>query len=316
MKMDAIATEHAARLSAADSLLPLSEPLDTTGDATVLEVRKDDSGAIGVATRSEITADVSDSLWRTLIEHRLAVRLAGSQPGEVLGELLDRWHSHLVEVATPGDGDSAAMVVRPSRDPAGSAELLRHGFAPVRVLAARSADRLAARRPTAEPGVRIRPAGQEDIDTAVRLSTELIRYDADFGGVAPRETAGELLATALGKQLTRANPTLWIAELYGGPLGLLQIQLPPETGWARGYVRAERAGYLRTLHVAEAARSSGVGSALAAHAHQLFDEAGTEVVLLHHTLANPRSTPFWCAQGYRPLWTYWQRRPAVPGASL
>jgi ribosomal protein S18 acetylase RimI-like enzyme len=312
MNTDAIATEHAARLTAADSLLPLSEPLDNTGEDTVLEVLKGDSGAIGVVTRSEITADVSDSLWRPLIEHRLTVRLAGSQPGEVLGDLLARWDSHLAEVATPGDGDSAALVVRPSRDPAGSAELLRRGFAPVRVLAVRPADRLTAQGPAAEPGVRIRPAGQEDIDTAVRLQTELIRYDAEFGGVPPRETAEELLAAAIGKQLARPNPTLWIAELYGGPLGLLQIQLPPESDWARRYVRAERVGYLLTLHVAEAARSSGVGSALAAHAHQLFDEAGTEAVLLHHSLANPRSTPFWCARGYRPLWTYWQRRPAIP----
>lgn len=316
MNMDAIATEHAARLTAADPLLPLSEPLDNTGEDTVIEVLKGDSGAIGVATRSEITADFSDSLWRALIEHRLTLRLAGSRPGEVLGDLLIRWNSHLTEVATPGDWDTAAVVVRPSRDPAGSAELLRHGFAPVRVLAVRPADRLAAPGPPAEPGVRIRPAGQEDIDTAVRLHTELLRYDAAFGGVSPRETAGELLAADVGKQLTRANPTLWIAELYGGPLGLLQIQLPPESGWARRYVRAERVGYLSTLHVAEAARSSGVGSALAAHAHQLFDEAGTDVVLLHHALANPRSTPFWCAQGYRPLWTYWQRRPAVPGRPL
>lgn len=311
MNAEAIATEHAARLSAADTLLPLSEPLDQAGDGPVFEAAKGDSGAVGMATRSALAPDSSDSPWRSLVEHRLTVRLAGSQSDELLANLLTQWDDHLADVATPGDWDTSAVVVRPSRDPVGSAELLRHGFAPVRVLAVRPADRLAAPGPAAEPGVRIRPAEQSDLDTAIRLHTELLRYDAEFGTVTLRESATGILAADAGKQIARANPVLWIAELYGRPLGMLQIQLPPEADWARRWVRAERAGYLSALHVAEAARSSGVGSALAAHAHQVFDEAGTEVVLLHHALANPRSTPFWYSQGYRPLWTYWQRRPAV-----
>jgi ribosomal protein S18 acetylase RimI-like enzyme len=92
---------------------------------------------------------------------------------------------------------------------------------------------------------------------------------------------------------------------------MVQVQLPEQAGWIKPYVTASRVGYLSSLAVAEAARSSGVGTALAGHAHQVFDEAGADVVLLHHALANPRSTPFWYAQGYRPLWTYWQRRPAI-----
>lgn len=315
MNAEAIATEHAARLRAVDSLLPTSEPrpdpIDGAVEGPVFEVTKGDSGATGMATHTECTPEFSHSLWRALREHRLSVRLAGAQSGELLGDLLVRWDEYLASVAAPGDWDTAAVVVRPSRDTVGSAELLRHGFAPVRVLAVRPSDRLAAPGPAAEPGVRIRPAEAADLDTAVRLHTELLHYDAEFGGVTMRANASEVLAAEVTGQLGRANPTLWIAELYGRPLGLLQIQLPPAAGWAAAYVRAGRLGYLTTLSVAEQARSTGVGSALAAHAHQLFDEAGAEVVLLHHTLANPRSTPFWCSHGYRPLWTYWQRRPAM-----
>jgi ribosomal protein S18 acetylase RimI-like enzyme len=314
MNAEAIATEHAARLRTVDALLPLSEPVGrVAGDAdgVIFEVTKGDCGALGTATHSEVSPEFSNSLWRALTEHQLSVRLAGTQSGELLGELLVRWDEHLGAVAAPGDWDTAAMIVRPSRDTIGSAELLRHGFAPVRVLAVRPADRLAAPGPAAEPGVRIRPAEPADAGTAIRLHTELLHYDAEFGGVTVRANAAEVLAAEVSAQIGRSNPTLWIAELYGRPLGLLQIQLPPESDWACAYVRAGRVGYLTTLNVAEEARSSGVGSALAAHAHQLFDEAGAEAVLLHHALANPRSTPFWCAQGYRPLWTYWQRRPAV-----
>jgi hypothetical protein len=33
-------------------------------------------------------------------------------------------------------------------------------------------------------------------------------------------------------------------------------------------------------------------------------------VLLHYELLNPRSGPFWSQQGYRPLWTALEARPA------
>ena len=304
--------EHATRLRRMDALLPSSDPFAGRGDeAAAFRVDDGASCASGVPVRSEVAAESSDSLWRALIEYRLIVRLAGPHPGEPLTEVLTRWDEYLKGVAPPGDWDTAAVVPRPSRDTAGSAELLRQGFSPSRVLAVRPADRLATPGPPAEPGVRIRPAESQDLTTAVGLYTDLQRYDSQFGLVTLRANASELLAADLARQLGRAEPTVWIAELYGRPLGLLQIQYPGEAAWVAPYVAAGRVGYLSSLQVAEAARSSGVGTALAAHAHQLFDEAGVEAVLLHHALASPMSTPFWYSQGYRPLWTYWYRRPAV-----
>ena len=312
MNTDAIATEHAIRLSRMDALLPSSDPFVGRGDeAGALYSDNGSSSASGVPVRSEVIAESSDSLWRALVEYRLIVRLAGPHPGEPLTRILTQWDEYLSRVAPPGDWDTAAVVPRPSRDTAGSAELLRQGFSPTRVLAVRPADRLATPGPPTEPGVRIRPAERKDLETAVGLYTDLQRYDSQFGVVTLRANASDLLAGDLARQLDRPDPTVWIAELYGRPLGLLRIQYPAETAWIAPYVAAERVGYLSSLHVAEAARSSGVGTALAAHAHQLFDEASVEAVLLHHALASPMSTPFWYSQGYRPLWTYWYRRPAV-----
>ena len=34
------------------------------------------------------------------------------------------------------------------------------------------------------------------------------------------------------------------------------------------------------------------------------------VTLLHYEQVNPLSGPFWHQQGYRPLWTTWEARPA------
>lgn len=312
MNTEAIAAVHATRLNSVDSLLPSSDPFAGHGERVgQFRAEHGDSAADGIASRSEVAAQARDSLWRALVEYRLTVHLAGPESGGSLASILTQWERYLTDVAPRGDWDTAAVVPRPSRDCAGSAELLRHGFAPVRVLAVRPADRLTAPGPPTEPGVRIRAAEPADLTTAVELYTELQRYDAQFGLVTLRENARELLTEDLAAQLGQAEPSVWIAELYGRPLGLLQLQFPPETSWVARYVAAERVGYLSSLHVAEAARSSGVGTALAAHAHQLFDEVDIDAVLLHHALASPRSTPFWYGQGYRPLWTYWYRRPAV-----
>ncbi|WP_199434459.1 GNAT family N-acetyltransferase [Qaidamihabitans albus] len=304
MDIEVISTEHAKRLSAEDSLLPPPGPWDGTG-ATPLATRD----AAALATRSEVAAGSAAALWRPLVEHRLEVRLAGSGAAAQLGELLDQWEELLGDCA-PGDWDTAAVVTRPSRDTVGSDTLLRHGFAPARVIAVRPADRLGS-GPPAVPGVRIRRAEPRDLATAVRLHLELNQYDAQFGLVTPRPEQERAVTDEVRRLLAEREPSLWIAELYGEPLGIVQLQLPPESDWTREHVAARRVGYLTSLNVAEQARGSGVGSALAEHAHQVFDEAGVEVALLHHALANPRSTPFWYAQGYRPLWTYWYRRPAV-----
>ncbi|WP_181771823.1 GNAT family N-acetyltransferase [Amycolatopsis pittospori] len=312
MNSHSIAAGHAERLATVDVLLPEMPALEPAEGSVSLSATEGDSAAAGLSVRTEAGPDSVDSPWRALVEHRLDARLTGPRPEAALDALLTRWDEHLKTVAPAGDVETAATVVRPSRDSPGSAELLRRGFAPVLVIAVRPADRLAATGPPATPGVHIRPAEADDLETAVGLELELQRYDAQFGSVTLREGAKEAIAANLAKELGRENPTLWIAELYGRALGMVRVQFPDETSWIRGRVAAERVGYLSSLAVAEAARSSGVGTALAAHAHQVFDECGTEAVLLHHALANPRSTPFWYAQGYRPLWTYWQRRPAVP----
>ncbi len=312
MHSDVIASGHGARLASVDALLPGSVPFEGTEDAVVLEVDAGDSAAAGLATKIDVDRGSPKAPWRALTEHRLDVQLAGPHPAAALDTLLTRWDEHLRAVSTPGDTETAAVVPRASRDAAGAAEMLHHGFAPVRVVAARPAERLNPAAFASTPGVKIRRAVPSDLDTAVTLGMELHSYDAQFGTVNLREGVEEILAKDLAEQLMRPEPPLWIAELYGSrPVGMVNVQLPEATGWISGRAAANRVGYLSSLAVAEAARSSGVGTALAAHAHQVLDEAGADVVLLHHALANPRSTPFWYAQGYRPLWTYWQRRPAV-----
>ncbi|MYW94746.1 GNAT family N-acetyltransferase [Amycolatopsis rubida] len=310
MHNDVTATGHAARIATVDALLPAPLPFEVGGDSVLLSAEVGDTTAAGLTTCTGLGPDSPQSMWRALVEHRLEVQLAGPDPAAGLDALLTRWDEHLRSLARVGDTECAAVLSRPSRDTAGATELLRHGFAPVGVLAVRPAQRMAA-GPDATPGVCIRHATPDDLSTAVALQLELQRYDAQFGRITLRPGVEELITKELLHHLERPEPQVWIAELYGQPLGMVVLQMPDETGWIRHRVAASRVGYLSSLAVSEAARSSGVGTALAAHAHQVFDEAGADVVLLHHAVANPRSTPFWYAQGYRPLWTGWQRRPAV-----
>jgi ribosomal protein S18 acetylase RimI-like enzyme len=310
MNVDAIFAEHAARLAAVDPLLPELPILNPGASDELLSAVSGDSAGAGLAQRDEAAVDSRLASWQALVQHRLDVRLAGPAPGAALDELLIRWDEHLARVADRGATETAAVIARPSRDSPGSTELLAHGFAPVVGIAVRPAERLAA-GPSTTPGVCIRAAEHGDLETAVGLQLELTRYDAQFGLAAVRSNAEEVITEELQNSLAGDEPSVWIAELYGEPLGMVQVQLPGQAKWIEPYVNARRVGYLSSLAVAGAARSSGVGTALAGHAHQVFDDAGADVVLLHHALANPLSTPFWYTQGYRPLWTYWQRRPAV-----
>ena len=51
---------------------------------------------------------------------------------------------------------------------------------------------------------------------------------------------------------------------------------------------------------------------LAARLHREIEDARVAVTLLHYEQTNPLSVPFWSQQGYRPLWTSWETRPAAP----
>ncbi|RZQ64449.1 GNAT family N-acetyltransferase [Amycolatopsis suaedae] len=286
------------------------QPLQPSEDRILLTAAAGGSHAAGLAGLVEHSDQESRSIYHPLREYQLAVRIAGDQPDAALSALLTQWDDELAERAEPGDRESAAVVLRPSRDTAGTAALLEHGFAPIRGIAVRPADRLGAGSgPT--PGVYVRAAGPEDLPTVTALGMELLEFDSQFGVVNLREVSEQMVASMSKGYIRGEDPSIWIAEVYGQPLGVVTLQLPPSSDWARPYVAADKVGYINSMAVSTAARGTGVGTALTAHTHQIFDEAGVDVALLHHALANPRSTPFWYSQGYRPLWTYWYRRPAV-----
>src|SRR5262249_44294326 len=141
-----------------------------------------------------------------------------------LDELITRWRDHLAGVPGTGEPDTAAVLTWPSRDVEGVVTLLERGFAPLAVIAARTA-RPASAAPV-PPGVSIRRAGPADLDAVVRLAMEVVRYDAYFGGVIERPSSEPALRREAAGWLAEPEPWTWLAERDGVPIGLLTVERP------------------------------------------------------------------------------------------
>ena len=261
--------------------------------------------------------------WGAASRFRLAAQTAGPGAAGALDELLARWRAHRATVPEAGAPDTAAVVTWPSRDADGPLPLLRHGLAPRAVVAARPAGRRAAARPgppepsPARPpgvppgGARIRRAGPADIGTVVRLGMATVRFDAHFGTVIERPWSAEALRGAAGPLLAEPAAWTWLAERDGEAVGLLYAEPPDAARWIAPMAGPAPVAYLELMYVQPGERGQGAGPALVERLHDAADDAGVAVTLLHYEQVNPLSGPFWSRQGYRPLWTSWEARPAL-----
>ena len=128
--------------------------------------------------------------------------------------------------------------------------MLRHGLAPMDVIAARPTGRYPV-GPTEAPqrGLRIRRAGSADIDAVVRLGVEVIRFDAHFGGVTERPGTAAAMRREAAGLLAGPEPWTWLAERDGTAIGLLAAQRPEAASWIAPMVRAAPAAYLMLMFV-------------------------------------------------------------------
>jgi GNAT superfamily N-acetyltransferase len=292
---------HAAqheRWQELDPLLP--------APAALVDPQLRTSYGVGTASFTELDPTSTAATWTALRVHQLTAQVAGPDPAAALADLLDAWVAGIE--ATPGDDDTALWVDWPSRDAAPLRALVRRGFHPAVVIAARRTGGASA---VPGPGVTVRPLTERDVDAAVALDVELVRFDQQFGCVTERESTAEGLRRGLDDRLGRPDPLGWVAEQDGRVVGVCTVVEPERAAWIGERCAAGPAGYLESMVVTRDARSAGIGAALAARADRALAAAGVRTTVLHHSPANPLSTPFWYRQGYRPLWTGWVRRPAL-----
>ena len=167
-----------------------------------------------------------DLTWAAARRFLLTAHVAGPDVGAGLDQLLARWREHLA--ATPGTDadDTAAVVTWPSRDVGGIRALMRHGFQPQSVVAARVMTQAAGGTPPAVQPVRIRRAGPADVDVVTQFGVDEVRYDAHFGGVTERPDTAEAMRREVTAQLAGPEPWIWLAERDGTAAGLVTAERP------------------------------------------------------------------------------------------
>ncbi len=224
--------------------------------------------------------------------------------------LLGVWRERLPALGLP-DSDSACVVCWPSRDVEIARALLDHGFVPLSVIAVNT-PLGTARGGDAPQRDGVRPAGPGDLEACLRLTLAEQAYSALVGGAVLREDTEEVKRSLMAGRLQRGEPT-WGAEQDGAIVGLAECGYRDAVpgSWAASRLPAGRWGYINCASVLPGARDHGVGGRLVGRVHAAFAAAEVLGSYLYYNPPNPLSSVFWPRQGYRPLWTIWEVRPAT-----
>ncbi|GAA0523153.1 GNAT family N-acetyltransferase [Saccharopolyspora thermophila] len=295
-----------ARFATVDPQLPATYPVPE-GEPIVAHTR-DGSPVAGIVARTVNPPGSMPTLWQTEVVLEL-FPLVGAHPREGMDALLHAWRTWLAERGAP-ERDSSCVVTWPSRDVPATRALLDHGFVPLSCLA--------VRRPTIETRltklsgtVKVRRAGPADLDAVVELTLTELEYAALVGASVYRPDAPRLKRTAAHMRLHSSDP-VWLAERDGTPVAVAECGWV-DTGGSPGSHRLHPGmwAYVNCLSVHEQVRGTGVGRQLMTWVHDEFARAGVLGSFLHYNPPNPLSSVFWPRQGYRPLWTTWEVRPAT-----
>ncbi|WP_435738810.1 GNAT family N-acetyltransferase [Cellulosimicrobium sp. PMB13] len=321
--------EHRARVRALDGLVAVPDLLGTGPDAEpVLAVRlADGSRAVGVATRSDVDARSTAATFRALRERRLRARAAGPDVPGAVAALVGTWFAEvrtdhapgrLAPASEPQDAGSVAApsdeglaLLWPSRDVEAVAALAASGLRPVAHLAARRDARPGGSSADLPTGVVLRDAVPADVEAVVEHQLAELALDALVGSARVREDARATLAPQVAAAVARPDTTVLVAERVGpdaSVLGVVAVEPPRLSGLVAGAVTRSPAAYVVLLHVDDALRGRGLGSALVEGAlARVRDASGAgTTVLLHHGVLNPLSAPFWARHGFRPVLTTWE----------
>lgn len=299
---------HHARLAGLDPMLgrPPLGPIDPTADTCEVATVQRRGRPVAAAVRrlDELDTSSPDAAWHPDRARTLILR-STTTPTLVADELLDA-----LPAPAGDDGDVWDRALVAANDVGWTRALVDRGFVPGSVIAVRSQRAVDAALPPHIGFVRIRTATLDDLPQMLPLAAALQRFDAATGSIPQRPNPGALLAPRLAHDLEHHPGWAWVAERTGSIVGMCTVTPPPTSDWVTSCVNAEAVAYLGLVYVEPPLRTTRLGATLAARAHHRIAEEGISTSVLHHNPLNPLSTPFWARQGYRPLLTTWQRRPA------
>lgn len=305
---DLLLQAQSTHFAAVDPMLPVAVP-PPDGDV-ITAALPDGERVAGVVVRTALEPGSVGTLWSALDVWELHPLLGGAG-GRAMDPLLREWRRFMRRGAI--GADSACVVTWPSRDAPASRALLDHGFVPLSAIAIRTVRSLTAipRRRPSRSTLAVRRAGPRDAEEVVRLEYAELEYSAMVGGAINRPEALEIKRASVARHLDRGDP-VWLAERDGLTIGMTQCWLADtEPGsWTALRLPAGRWGYVNCLSVLPGERGGGVGQELMAVAHWELHRLGAAGTFLYYHPPNPLSSVFWARQGYRPLWTTWETRPA------
>ncbi|MEU5259345.1 GNAT family N-acetyltransferase [Amycolatopsis sp. NPDC021455] len=293
---------HRARFAAVDALLPPAPP---PAEGERLDAATADGTQVtGVLQRHRLAPGDVPMLWSAADTWQLFPYFGDTGTEGV--DLLLRALKGRLESEETGD-DSACVVVWPSRDAEAIRAFLDHGLVPLSAVGVRTAP-----PDGPEPGVAVRRAGPDDFGAALELAVTTFDYTG-LVAAPRRDNTAELLAPSLRDALDDDEPAVWLAEEDG------EIRALAHCAWvdalpgseAGELLPAGRWGYVNNVVTARGERGGGFGRALMAHVHRELGRGGATRTYLYYNPTNPLSSVFWHRQGYRPLWTTWEVRPAA-----
>lgn len=293
---------HRARFAAVDALLPPAAP---PAEGERLDAATADGRQVtGVLQRQRLAPGDVPMLWSAADTWQL-FPYVGDTGTEGVDLLLRALRARLSAEAL--DDDSACVVVWPSRDAEAIRAFLDHGLVPLSAIGVRTAP-----PPEAVPGVLVRRAGPDDFTAALELATATFDYTG-LVAAPRRDNTAELLAPSLREALAADEPAVWLAEAGGELRGVAHCAwLDAEPGSEAGeLLPSGRWGYVNNVVTAPGERGGGIGRALMAYVHRELHRGGATRTYLYYNPTNPLSSVFWHRQGYRPLWTTWEVRPAA-----
>lgn len=315
-----------ARFPTLDDALPAQYLLPRDAEPLLAHLPDGESVA-GLMAHSHCPPGSPKSLWSATDTYEL-FPLLGDRPGAGMDALLGTWREQLATRDVPPD-DSSCLVAWPSRDVHATRALLDHGFTPLSVLAVRD-PAPAPSLPKLSGTVNIRRAGIADLDAVVELALAELEYASLVGASTLRPDAARLKRSTAQARLNsttgappsaegdteqeKARPTdkpVWLAEQDGVPVALAECGFVSTDSSSGHRLPAGTWGYVNCLSVHSGARGSGIGQQLMAVAHEEFARVGVTGSYLYYNPPNPLSSVFWPRQGYRPLWTMWEIRPAT-----
>jgi GNAT superfamily N-acetyltransferase len=292
---------QSARFASLDPLLPPAAEPPADGHV-ITAALADGTRVAGVVSHQSFEPHSTTRLWSAAEVWEL-MPLVGTTQG--MDALLTRWRQ-LLDTKEIGE-DTACVVHWPSRDTKAARAFLDHGLVPLSVLGIR----LRTPQQQLPRTLTIRRATPHDLESVLELSLAELEYSSFVGSTIVRPEAAALKRRALAERLAKASP-IWLAERDGIAVALAEcaiVSSEPGTSAAARLPRG-RWGYVNCVSVLPGARGTGIGQQLVAHAHQELHRMGTVGTYLYYNPPNPLSSVFWPRQGYRPLWTVWEVRPA------